>query len=152
MRVLRFMSLEEFNAFNAGEVLINKLDHRKDGAKSDAIGFCFLNADNQNPEYAFSFLSGIVSNDVCAVFETNKALKQTTGRFADPDEDVDFLSILAGYYGEGMDIEEFSTTEYSQLDFTLVEWCFNFREARNTYWAEDDRKIAWIWNKKGVTV
>lgn len=67
MRVTRFMSLAEWEAFERGEILINNTDHF-DGGKggSKSVGFCFT---EDAPEVAWRYLSGIVDADVWVTFE-----------------------------------------------------------------------------------
>ena len=81
MEVFRFMSKEEFKKYMNGEELVNKKEHR---AKTNSKGFCFLDLKDFTPEEAIHFLSGIVSFDVCAVFETNTKLNKTYGVYAKP--------------------------------------------------------------------
>lgn len=64
------MSREEFEKFNAGEVLYNNTRHN---AKTSSIGFCFFDLKDHNPHEAVHFLSGLVNFDICAVFEADKS-------------------------------------------------------------------------------
>ena len=50
------------------------------GFKSDSVGFCFFDESEIDIKQAIHFLSGLVSFDICAVFETDKNnLKQGYG-------------------------------------------------------------------------
>ena len=80
MIVFRFMSFKEFELFQKGETLVNKTDHSKGyrtiskGYRTISKGFCFFDEDDFSLEYAYEFLVGIVSDDVCARFEVDEKL------------------------------------------------------------------------------
>lgn len=123
MKVMRFMSHAEFNAYLTGEVLQNYNDHR---ARTDAVGFCFLDADEYDPNDAYHFMSGVVSPDVCAIFEVNNApFKIGTGQYADPNVPLrSFLEAMTNT--DTIDVKEYSITEYSREQFKLVQYAENF--------------------------
>ena len=90
MRVTRFMSLAEWEAFERGETLINNTDHF-DGGKggSKSIGFCFT---EDPPEVAWQYLKGIVDADVCATFEfPDNYLTKSDGKYSDQSEGAGFF-------------------------------------------------------------
>lgn len=124
MKVMRFMSLAEFNKYLTGEVLQNYEDHK---ARTDAIGFCFLDADEYGANDAYHFLSGVVSSEICAIFEVpdHTPFKHGTGQFADPAARA--LSIMEAMFNtDTIDVKEYSITEYSDKQFKLVQYCDNF--------------------------
>lgn len=91
MRVTRFMSLAEWEAFERGETLINNTDHF-DGGKggSKSVGFCFT---EDAPEVAWRYLAGIVDADVWVTFEfPDNYLIQSDGVYADPREGPDSMT------------------------------------------------------------
>ena len=76
------------------------------------------------------FLSGIVSDEICCIFETNKKLKKGYGVYADP-------------YGSFFDTirrDEYSTTEYNINDFKLLKYCDKI-DIFNDDWEWKDCKI-----------
>lgn len=89
MRVTRFMSREEWDAFKDGRILYNDTDHF-DGGKggSNSKGFCFA---EDTPDEAWKYLKGIVDADVCATFEfPDGYLKRSSGVYADYSEGAKF--------------------------------------------------------------
>lgn len=137
MKLLRFMSRSEFDKFRAGELLENTVNHSAvHQQKTDSEGFCFLDYDEHDEQYAYHFLSGIVSPEICAVFEipdadAAKYLKRGEGRFATP----------GGSFFESMMVTEYSTLRYHNKAMTLLKFCDDF----NDRWAEDshDRIFEW---------
>lgn len=105
MRIFRFMSKKEFDKLINGEKLINNTKH--DG-RTNSEGFCFMEGD---PELAFDFLSGVVSEDICVVFETEKELKETYGIYADP----------YGSFFETITEDELCTNTYNKDDFKIIK-------------------------------
>ena len=86
---------------------------------STSVGFCFLNAKEYEPEYAIHFLSGLVSNEICAVFEVDpKNLKKTFGKYAKPLKSFEELFMPI----ETFIANEYCTSEYSNKTFKLVEY------------------------------
>ena len=97
MILIRFMSNDEFSKLISGQELYNDKIH---SGFTNSIGFCFFedygidlseseDAIRQSIEssinYNIDMLSGIVSNDVCVVFDSLDAeLILSKGRYADP--------------------------------------------------------------------
>lgn len=108
MKYFRFMSIEEFKKLLNNEELINNTVHK---AFTNSVGFCFMRY-NEEPEEAYEYLSGIVSNNVCAVFETKKRLKKTYGIYADP----------YGYFFDTVTNDEYCTKKYNLKDFKIVKF------------------------------
>lgn len=118
MRVTRFMSLAEWEAFERGETLINNTDHF-DGGKggSKSVGFCFT---EDAPEVAWRYLSGIVDADVWVTFEfPDNYLIQSDGVYADPREG-------AGFY-DRIIIDEWCCTSYDNTIAKVVDKCIPFQ-------------------------
>lgn len=70
MQIFRFMSVKEFALYLSGRKLINNTKHKR---PTNSVGFCFLSLGQYKPEQAFHFLTGIVSCDVCVVFEVDRS-------------------------------------------------------------------------------
>ena len=121
MELFRFMSKKEFDKLIKGEKLYNKKKHQ---GRTNSVGFCFMKVEDNTPEYAYHFLSGVVDDDVCVVFETDKKLTESWGVYADPN----------GSFFATITEDEYCTTEYSLNDFKIV------RMAIPEFWKEE-----WIW-------
>lgn len=127
MKLLRFMSVAELEKFRAGELLENTVDHHAEhGQKTDSVGFCFLDYNEHDEQAALHFLSGIVSQEICAVFEVDdivaqKGFKKGEGTFAAPMiSAVDFFS--------SMQVTEYSTKRYSNQNMELLKYADNFED------------------------
>lgn len=142
MKVFRFMSKEEFEKYKNNETLKNTTKHK---AKTNSIGFCFLNIEDFTPEMAMHFLSGIVSFDICAVFETKKKLKKTFGIYASPPEHTDnamkeLIEILIRY-DERITIDEYCTTQYDKETMKLIKYSENLWKQWGT--PGEQKEIKW---------
>lgn len=121
MKLLRFMSASELDKFRAGELLENTTEHR---AKTDAIGFCFIDYSEYDEQRAYHFLSGIVSSEIYAMFEipdkdVKTFMKKGSGTFADPDASfADFFSSI--------EVTEYSTKRYHNKAMKLLKFCDDF--------------------------
>lgn len=127
MKLIRFMSIAEFEKFRAGELLENTTDfHAEHHQRTDAVGFCFLDYDEHDEQAALHFLSGIVNQEICAVFEVDdivakKGLKKGEGTFAAPmNSAVDFFA--------SMQVTEYSTKRYSNQNMELLKYADNFED------------------------
>ena len=108
MKVIRFMSIDELNKFINGKELVNNKRHE---ANTGSTGFCFLNEEEFEPEYAYKFLNGIVNADLCAEFETDeKNLNKSWGIYSDP----------YGSFFSTITITEYCTNKYSNKNFKLL--------------------------------
>lgn len=121
MKIFRYMSKKEFDKLIKGEVLKNNKHHQ---GHTNSVGFCFMKVDDNEPRYAYEFLSGVVDDDVCVVFETNKKLTKSYGVYADP----------YGSFFATITEDEYCTKEYSLEDFKIVEMTI-----------PDFRKEKWKW-------
>lgn len=108
MEVFRFMSLKEFKNLIKGKDLINKTKH---SGRTNSQGFCFMKTIDNSPEEAFEFLSGVVSDEVCVIFNTRKRLKKTWGVYADP----------YGMFFDTITEDEYCTDKYNNKDFEIVK-------------------------------
>ena len=126
MEIFRFMSKKEFNKYLKGEELINETEHM---GNTNSKGFCFMYCEDYEPEYAYQFLSGIVSTGVCAVFETKKELMGTYGVYATP----------YGSFFDSFTSDEYCTKEYNKKDFKLIKYCYDFDKK----WYQDKE---WKWH------
>ena len=90
MRVTRFMSRDEWDAFKEGRILLNETDHFNSGkGGSNSKGFCFT---EDTPDEAWKYLTGIVDADVCATFEfPDGYLTESYGVYADQREGAGFF-------------------------------------------------------------
>lgn len=123
MIIFRFMSMKEFDKYRNEKVLINNKIHE---GNTNSVGFCFLNIEDFKPEDAMHFLSGIVSFDICAIFETNINLSETYGVYAKPVKEtgninVDFIKLLLGF-NERFVAKEYCITSYNKTDFKLLKY------------------------------
>lgn len=138
MKLLRFMSHAEFAKYRAGELLENETKHQ---AYTDAVGFCFLDADDYDAQYAWEFLSGIASSDIAAIFEVENvdALKKGSGTFADPQ----------GSFFQGMTVIEYSTPRYHNKEggMKLLKYCDDFADRH-----DDDYKNIFDWKEPGAPI
>ena len=93
MRVTRFMSRAEWDAFERGRTLVNKTDHYKSGrGGSLSVGFCFTEDD---PAVAWEYLKGLVDADVWVTFDfPDGYLSQSEGRYADKSKDAAFGDVV----------------------------------------------------------
>lgn len=108
MRVTRFCSRKEYDAFMRGETLTNDINHYRDGkGGSRSIGFCFMAED---PKECWPYLKGIVVPEVCMVLDfPDGYLTKSMGRYADH-------STANG----SMMKTEYCTTRYDNKTATLV--------------------------------
>ena len=117
MKVFRFMSQEEFEGFQIGDVLLNNTNHKELGQKTDSVGFCFMDCEDYSPSSAYEFLEGIVSEDIVAVFEVDESLlTKSSGVYAAPLwwDDVSWFSTMT--------VDEYCCTFYSNKDFKLLSY------------------------------
>lgn len=127
MKLLRFMSIAELEKFRAGELLENQTDHHaQHSQKTNSVGFCFLDYDEYNERDAYHFLSGIVSPEICAVFEVDdvvakKYLKKCDGRYAAP------MNTAADFFSSMM-VTEYSTMRYHDQGMQLLKYCDDFND------------------------
>lgn len=143
MKVFRFMSKEEFEKYNKNITLKNNTKH--DG-KTNSVGFCFLNMEEYTPEEAIHFLSGVVSFDVCAVFETEEKLNKTYGIYAkpiDPSGNImeDMINLFLGF-NVRFTANEYCTTKYNNKTMKLIKYSEEIWEQWNP--AEEQSKLKWV--------
>ena len=139
----RYMSLKEFQKLSIGLKLENKSNH-SGSRRTESNGFCFLpeitkftsNFEDFNEEtneefsysvesefdavQCYSFLEGIVTNDVLVEFENiSEELNESFGIYADP-VNMDFYETIAitEYCTETYSIETMRPTRYA-----LVKSC-----------------------------
>lgn len=135
MKVFRFMSIKEFEKFNAGDVLYNNTRHN---AKTSSVGFCFFDLKDYKPHETIHFLSGIVSFDICAVFETDRNnLKERYGKYHKPNTMLIPCMFPSVFYAT-----EYCTTEYSSKNFKLIKFSENIWSQYEI--AEEQEELKWI--------
>ena len=134
MKIFRYMSKKEFDKLIKWEVLKNNKHHQ---GNTNSIGFCFMKVDDNKPRYAYEFLSGVVDDDICVVFETNKKLTKSYGVYADPYGSF-FATIIE---------DEYCTKEYSLEDFKIVEMAIPDSWKEEWKWETDISKIVKKLNK-----
>lgn len=126
MVVFRFMSKEEFYKYLNSETLKNNTRHCEN-SRTTSVGFCFFNIEDITPTEAMHRLSGIVSFDVCAVFDVNdKLLKKSYGMYATKIENTgdfitDMMAMLMGF-GQREKLNEYCTKKYNNKDFKLIKY------------------------------
>lgn len=117
MKLFRFMSNEEFKKYCKGEKMLNTTNHNKDNCKkTNSIGFCFFNFAEYKPEEMLHSVFGIVSCNVCCIFETDrKNVRRTYGRYSQAinKDSLERKTIIA---------HEFCTTEYDKDTFKLLKY------------------------------
>lgn len=129
------MSIEEFAKFNNGEILHNDRVHN---AKTTSKGFCFFDLKDYRPHEAMHFLSGLVSFDICAVFEVDKSkLKERWGVYAKHDNATFF-----NLYRKTFHATEYCTTEYSNKDFKLIKFSECIWDQYDIL--EEQKELKWI--------
>lgn len=144
MKLFRFMSKVEFEKYKNRYVLINNKIHKD---KTNSVGFCFLNLEQYTPEEAMHFLSGIVSFDICAVFETEENLSETYGIYSkglkssgNPRQDL--IALLLGYKQiDTFKATEYCTISYNKDEFKLVKYSENVWEQWKL--AEEQIELKW---------
>ena len=89
MKLIRFMSFSEFEKLIKGETLKNETKHK---GNTNSVGFCFFEVELCDLEhlrfeigFIYEYASGIVSEDVAVVFDSEDTLlKEGYGVYADP--------------------------------------------------------------------
>lgn len=104
MKLYRFVGKNELKALRKDKKVYNHTIFRDKGHKTDSVGFCFFEfEDEYDVEYAYEYMSGIVSEYAVVVVDINKnRLKEGYGTYADP----------YGSWHETFLKEEYSTIEY----------------------------------------
>lgn len=128
MKIFRFMSKNEFDKLIQGEILKNNKIHQ---GNTNSIGFCFMKVEDNTPEFAYEFLSGIVSDDVCVVFETNKKLTKSYGIYANP----------YGNFFSTITEDEYCIKEYNLKDFKIIKMAIPKYDEEKWKWETDLNKI-----------
>jgi len=128
MKIFRYMSKDEFDKLINGETLINNTIHK---GHTNSVGFCFMKVEDNEPRYAYEFLSGAVDDDVCVVFETKKKLNKSYGVYANP----------YGSFFDTITENEYCTKEYSLEDFKIVEIAIPDFRKEEWKWETDVKKI-----------
>lgn len=94
-------------------------------------------------------MSGIVSFDICAVFETQEEMKKTYGIYAKPikpksNEDLIEIiyRILTNFQNEAMTIDEYCISEYDNKKMKLIKYSENIWKQWQP--AKEQAKLKWI--------
>lgn len=138
MKLFRFMSKDEFEKLINGEELANEKEH---AGHTDSIGFCFMPyKEDEDIEYAYEYLSGIVTDDIVVVFETDKNnLNKSWGIYADP----------YGHFFHTITETEYCTTNYNKNTFKILKYGVNIdKYGLNIKWCNTEKKALDIVNKK----
>lgn len=106
MRLFRWMSLAEFDAYQRGETLKNDKVFG-----NGSRGFCFFNIKDEDPIRCMDFLWGNVTPGVCAVFDTQEQLLK--------NDNSPYASTDGGLFETVMHTE-YSTPSYDNKTFKLV--------------------------------
>ena len=146
MKVFRFMSKTEFEDYQRGRDLLNTTDHAKEeSARTNSIGFCFLDLEEYEPEQAFHFLCGLVSDERCAVFEVDeKYLHKSHGFYAKHDKETNdtplFLDLFRRMLAPelyGFTATEYCTMNYSNKHFKLLRWTTPDWDTEDWRWKDE---------------
>lgn len=115
--LFRFMSYNEAIKLLQGETLHNDTDFKKNGAHTSSKGFCFMDGDKDEAEYAYNFLGGVVSDECCLIlrFNQNTKLTESSGRYADP----------YGAFFDTINVNEVCTETYNDKMFTPIRYALN---------------------------
>lgn len=142
MKIFRFMSKVEFEKYKNNFPLINNKIHE---GKTNSVGFCFFNIEDYTPEEAMHFLSGLVSFEICAVFETEENLSQTYGIYAKHTESsgdprIDLIRALCGC-NPRFTATEYCTTRYEKEKFRLIKYSENIWQQYDE--REKQKELKW---------
>ena len=121
--IFRFMGIGELQGLLKGEILINpKKSHKHKRTNSE--GFCFMEGDKSDWEWAYQFLSGIVDeNSILVIFKTKKHnLVKGFGAYKS------FNPFKLDNYPDY--ITEYSAISYNKEDFEILEIHKKFRNLR----------------------
>ena len=125
MEVFRFMSKKEFIRLSDGETL--EPYHRNHKARTSSKGFCFMATQDFTPEYAYNFLSCIVSENVCVLFEVPEDyLQESSGVYADPEGEWDDVFVA----------REYCCNEYSRDTFVPRQYTCDVGMSGKWQWYE----------------
>ena len=118
MRVTRFMSRAEWEAFERGETLINTTDHFDGGnGGSKSVGFCFT---EDEPAVAWRYLAGVVDADVWATFEfPDNYLTKSDGKYSDKSKGACLFDYVIR--------TEWCCTSYNSTIAKVVDKCVPFQ-------------------------
>lgn len=131
MKVIRGMSLKEFEAMANGCLMENFKDHRK-MCNSESVGFCFLpetvtfhsvftgkDESMSAIDIFFKSLFGIVSNDVIVEFEVLQSLTPSKGIYHAPcDSTYDFYTVV---------LPELCCTNYTRDTLKPLRYMRNYK-------------------------
>ena len=132
------MSKQEFEKLMNGEKLFNKKRHK---GRTGSTGFCFMQYKGyEDIRYSYEYLSGIVTDDIVVVFETNKKnIKESWGIYADP----------YGSFFDTITETEYCTTQYSKDTFKILKYGVNIAEySLDIKWCDNSKKALDLINKK----
>ena len=135
-RYIRFMGMEEFQKYLEGENLVNHTDWCKYSRHSNSVGFCFFD-DSVPPEARIEYLTGVVDMSIVAVFETEEQMKESYGRYRDPEKDMPdnlFDALFAPV--QMMDVKEYSIKKYNRESMKLVKYGYPFMRTHQIKWRE----------------
>ena len=134
MKLYRYMSFNEFHKYSAGLEITGKKFFR---AATDNTGVCFLAEETRtdtgytlSPVDCYTFLSGIVSNDVLVEFETDAQVRQSFGFYRELQDDF-----------EVMEAEGYCVDSYSRDTFRATAYCVDFTPTADNY--KLGRKVKW---------
>lgn len=112
---MRFMSAAEVKKFIADKPLRNTTDHKKQGSKTDSVGFCFMPVDGQEKDgvlYAARRLCGIAITHYCLVGElAHDRWRKGYGVYGD------YNNLDKDGFAPPIEHPEVSTKRYSREDF-----------------------------------
>lgn len=116
MFVYRFMSVSEFRKMECGATL--HPFHNNFQARTISNGFCFMRLMDVMPECTYKFLSGIVTDDVCVMFDVpSNVLTESFGFYANPWDDI-----LDALNDEGQEVREYCALSYNRDSFRPVAY------------------------------
>ena len=144
-KLMRFMGVDELDAFLAGQELENHKDWRKRAQSTDSKGFCFFDL-SEPPEERLKYLAGVVDRSFVAVFEVENGVKlrESSGRYAIPGHGDVFPPPMQNK-------KEYSIERYSSRTFKIER--FGIPEILGM---SDDGElkfgIYWLWDDSEMTL
>lgn len=115
MKLIRFMSIEEFIKYLNGEKMNSKTQWSAI-SKSNSVGICFFPADPP-PEERMHYLSGVVDFELVIEFEIIGAchLRMGFGFYRDPDEELpENLEAFFDTPVKSLKVHEYSMDQYDR--------------------------------------
>lgn len=141
IKLVRFMSDEEFERYLHGANMENHTNWKRDRAKrTGSVGYCFFPCDEE-PERMLACLTGIATLEKVVIMETDtKNVRKTYGRYRDASKDQLTLYELLTNPEKQVPVRirpEYCAERYNSKDFTPLKVgnvLDPFRRVIDWYW------------------